>query len=121
MVPTAEEKWLMILEVEPIPLIIDALWTTRKYAEENPDVINRVARAYVTGMAIGLKKRQKTLEVIRRYMRTGDAKAVQSSYEVYTKDLDKVPIPNNNAIQNTLDITYRLVPKLAGMDIKRYH
>ena len=120
MVPTAEEKGLKILEVEPIPLIIDALWTTRKYAEENPDVINRVARAYVTGIAIVLKERQKTLEVIRRYMRTGDAKAVQSSYEVYAKDLDKVPIPNDKAIQNTLDITYRLVPKLAGMDIKRY-
>jgi len=119
-VPTAEEKGLKILEVEPIPLIIDALWTTRKYAEENPDVINRVARAYVTGIAIVLKERQKTLEVIRRYMRTGDAKAVQSSYEVYAKDLDKVPIPNDKAIQNTLDITYRLVPKLAGMDIKRY-
>ena len=53
-------------------------------------------------------------------MRTRDAKAVQSSYEVYAKDLDKVPIPNDKAIQNTLDITYRLAPKLAGMDIKRY-
>src|ERR1051325_1200144 len=39
-VPLAEEKGLKILEVEPIPLIIDALWTTRKYAEENPEVIN---------------------------------------------------------------------------------
>jgi NitT/TauT family transport system substrate-binding protein len=120
MVPTAEEKGLNVLEVEPIPLIIDALWTTRKYADENPDVINRVLRAYVAGIAMVLKERQKTLEVLRRYMRTADAKAVQSSYEVYVKGLDKIPVPNNQAIQNTVEITYRLAPKLAGLDVKKH-
>jgi NitT/TauT family transport system substrate-binding protein len=120
LVPTAEEKGLKILEVEPIPLIIDALWTTRKYAEENPDVINRVARAYVGGIATVFKERQKTMDTLRGYMRTTDAKALQAAYEVYTQGLDKVPIPNARAIQNTLDITYRLAPKLAGIDVKKH-
>jgi ABC-type nitrate/sulfonate/bicarbonate transport system substrate-binding protein len=119
-VSMAEEKGLKILEVEPIPLIIDALWTTRKYAEDNQDVINRVVRAYVAGIAAILKDKQKTLDVLRKYMRTADAKALQSSYEVYVKGVDRVPIPNNQAIQNTLDITYRIAPKLAGLDIKKY-
>jgi ABC-type nitrate/sulfonate/bicarbonate transport system substrate-binding protein len=35
-VTAAQEKGLQIIEVEPIPLIIDAFWTSRKYAEENP-------------------------------------------------------------------------------------
>ena len=116
----AEEKGLKVLEVEPIPLIIDALWTTRKYAEENPDVINRAVRAYVAAIAAILKDKPKTLEVLRKYMRTGDVKALQSSYDVYVKGLDKVPVPNDQAIQNTLDITYRIAPKLAGMDIKKH-
>jgi NitT/TauT family transport system substrate-binding protein len=120
MVPTAEEKGLKVLEVEPIPLIIDALWTTRKYADDNPEVINRVLRAYVAGIAAILKDRPKTLEVLRKYMRTADAKTLQTSYEVYAKGLDKVPIPNDQATKNTLDITYRLAPKLSSLDIKKY-
>jgi NitT/TauT family transport system substrate-binding protein len=119
-VPLAEEKGLKVLEVEPIPLIIDALWTSRKYADDNPDVINRVVRAYIAGIAAILKDRQKTLDVLRKYMRTADLKALQSSYDVYVKGLDKIPIPNDQAIQNTLDITYRIAPKLSGMDIKKY-
>ena len=120
LVPAAEEKGLGILEVEPIPLIIDALWTTRKYADENPAVLVRVARSYVAAIAAILKDRQKTVEVMRKYMRTADVRTLQSSYEVYTKGLDRVPIPNEQAIQNTLDITYRIAPKLAGIDTRKH-
>jgi ABC-type nitrate/sulfonate/bicarbonate transport system substrate-binding protein len=119
-VPMAEEKGLNVLEVEPIPLIIDALWTTRKYADDNPDVVGRVARAYVAGIAAILKDKPKSLAVLRKYMRTADAKALESSYDVYVKGLDKVPIPDLKAIQNTLDITYRIAPKLAGVDLKKH-
>ena len=119
-VPLAEEKGLRVLEVEPIPLIIDALWTSRKYADDNPDVIYRVVKAYIAGVAAIVKDRQKTVDVLRKYMRTADAKALQTSYDVYVKGLDKVPIPNDQAIQNTLDITYRIAPKLVGMDIKKH-
>jgi NitT/TauT family transport system substrate-binding protein len=118
--PMAEEKGLKVLEVEPIPLIIDALWTTRKYAEDNPDVIGRVAKAYVAGIAAIVKDKQKALDVLRKYMRTADSKTLDSSYEVYVKGLDKVPIPDDKAIQNTLEITYRVAPKLAGIDIKKH-
>ena len=119
-VPLAEEKGLNVLEVEPIPLIIDALWTSRKYADDNPNVVYRVVKAYIAGIAAILKDRQKTIEVLRKYMRTADVKALQASYDVYIQGLDKVPIPSDQAIQNTLDITYRIAPKLAGIDLKRH-
>ncbi|MCE3240250.1 MAG: NMT1-like family, partial [Deltaproteobacteria bacterium] len=32
-VPIAEDRGLRILQIEPIPLIVDALWTSRKFAE----------------------------------------------------------------------------------------
>ena len=44
-VPVAEERGLKIMQLEPIPLIIDALWTSRKFAEENPQVVQNVLRA----------------------------------------------------------------------------
>jgi len=115
----AEEKGLNVLEVEPIPLIIDALWTTRKYAEENPAVVSRVARAYVSAIAAIIRERPKALSILRKYMRSADAKTLESAYEVYLNGLDRTPIPSDKAIQNTLDLSYRIAPKLAGMDIKK--
>lgn len=120
MVPAAEEKGLKVLEVEPVPLIVDALWTTRKYAEENPEVVNRVVKAYVKGVAVVVRDRQKSIEVLRRYMRLSDPKTLHAAYEAYVKGLDKVPIPSETAIHNTLEITSRLSPRLASVDVKRH-
>ena len=120
LVPAAEARGLNIIEVEPIPLIIDALWTTRTYAEENPALIYRVARAYVAAVAAIVNGRDKTLVALRKYMRTADSKTIESAYEGYANGLDRVPIPNEKAIQNTLEITYRIAPKLAGLDIKKH-
>jgi NitT/TauT family transport system substrate-binding protein len=115
----AEEKGLNVLEVEPIPLIIDALWTTRKYAEENPAIVNRVARAYVSAIAGIIRDRPRAVSVLRKYMRGADAKTLESSYEVYLNGLERTPIPNDKAIQNTLDLSHRIAPKLVGMDVKK--
>ncbi len=118
--PAAQEKGLNIIEVEPIPLIIDALWTTRKFAEENPALVYRVARAYVAAIAAIVKDRPRTVAALRKYMRTADGKTLENAYESYVNGLERVPVPGDKAIQNTLEITYRIAPKLAGIDIKRH-
>jgi len=71
-------------------------------------------------VAAVIKDRPKTIGALRKYMRTVDTKAIESAYEGYANGLDRVPIPNDKAIQNTLEITYRIAPKLAGLDIKKY-
>jgi hypothetical protein len=57
---------------------------------------------------------------MRKYMRSIDAKMVQGAYERYKEEVDRVPIPSEKAIKNTLEISYRVAPKLAGIDINRY-
>jgi len=116
----AEERGFRVLEIEPIPLIIDALWTTRKYANENPQVIQNVLRSYGRAIATVLRDREKSLKILSKYMRASDPRVVQSGYEQYIKNLDRVPVPSEKAIQNTLDISRRLAPKLASIDIKRH-
>jgi NitT/TauT family transport system substrate-binding protein len=120
MIPIAEDRGLRVLEIKPIPLIIDGQWTTRKYAEENPQIINNFLRAYVRGVAAVIKDRERSLEVMRRYMRVSDSRVLHNTYDSYQKDVDRIPIPSETAIQNTLEITYRIAPKLAKMDIKRH-
>jgi hypothetical protein len=119
-VPIAEERGLKIMQIEPMPFIIDALWTSRKYADENPQVVQNVVRAYTRAIAVLVKDREKSLETLRKYMRTSDPRVVQNGYERYKEELDRVPIPSEKAIKNTLEISQRVAPKLAGIDIKRY-
>jgi NitT/TauT family transport system substrate-binding protein len=119
-VPIAEERGLKIMQLEPIPLIIDALWTSRKFAEDNPQVVQNVLRGYIRAIAVLVKDREKSVEIMRKYMRSLDARMVQGAYERYKEELDRVPIPSEKAIKNTLEISYRVAPKLAGIDINRY-
>jgi NitT/TauT family transport system substrate-binding protein len=119
-VPIAEERGLKIMQIEPIPFIIDALWTSRKYADENPQVVQNVVRAYTRAIAVLVKDRDTSLQVLRKYMRTSDPRVVQNGYERYREELDRVPIPSETAIKNTVEISNRVAPKLAGIEIKRY-
>jgi NitT/TauT family transport system substrate-binding protein len=119
-VPVAEERGLTIMQLEPIPLIIDALWTSRKFAEENPQVVQNVLRSYIRAIATLVKDRDKSVETMRKYMRALDSRMVQNAYERYKEELDRVPIPSEKAIKNTLEISYRVAPKLAGIDINRH-
>ena len=116
----AEQKGLRLLKIEPIPLIVDALWTSRKIAEENPKLVENVIRAYVRAIATLVKDRDKSVEVLAKYMRASDPRIVQNAYDRYREEVDRVPIPSDKAIQNTLDISHRVAPKLSGIDIKRH-
>jgi ABC-type nitrate/sulfonate/bicarbonate transport system substrate-binding protein len=120
MIPVAEERGLRVLEIKPIPFIIDGQWTTRKYAEENSQIVNNFLRAYVKGVATLVKERERSVEVMRRYMRVSDSRVVHSAYDNYKKEVDRVPIPSEKAIQNTLEITYRIAPRLENVDIKKH-
>jgi ABC-type nitrate/sulfonate/bicarbonate transport system substrate-binding protein len=119
-VSVAEEKGLRILQIEPIPLIVDALWTSRKFAEENPGVVQNVLRGYTRAIATLVRDRNKSIEIMRKYMRTSDPRVVQTAYDQYVQGVDRVPIPSDKAIKNTLDISHRVAPKLAALDINRY-
>jgi NitT/TauT family transport system substrate-binding protein len=118
--PIAEKKGLRVLQIDPIPLIVDALWTSRKITEENPKLVDNVVRAYVRAIATLVKDRGKSVDVLTKYMRASDPRVVQNAYERYREELDRVPIPSDQAIRNTLEISHRVAPKLSGIDIKRH-
>jgi NitT/TauT family transport system substrate-binding protein len=116
----AEERGLKVLQIEPLPFIIDALWTSRKTVEENPKLIQNVLRSYAQAIAIVVNDREKSLRTLQKYMRTSDARLVEGAYDRYKAEVDRLPIPPEKAIQNTLEISQRVAPKLASLDVKRY-
>jgi NitT/TauT family transport system substrate-binding protein len=118
--PIAEKRGLKVLQIDPIPLIVDALWTSRKTAEQNPELVQNVLRAYIRAIATLVKDRKKSVDVLNKYMRASDPQVVQNAYERYIEEVDRIPIPSEKAIHNTLEISHRVAPKLSGIDIKRH-
>ena len=116
----AEERGLKILHIEPLPFIIDALWTSRKTVEANPKLIQNVLRSYAQAIATVVNDREKSLAILQKYMRTSDTRLVEGAYDRYKVEVDRVPIPPEKAIQNTLEISQRVAPKLASIDVTRY-
>jgi NitT/TauT family transport system substrate-binding protein len=119
-VALAEERGLRVLQIDPIPLIVDALWTSRRFAQENPGVVQNVLRGYTRAIATLVRNREKSIEIMRQYMRTSDPRVIQTAYEQYVQGLDRIPIPSETAIKNTLDISRRVAPKLSGLDVNRH-
>ncbi|MPZ75604.1 MAG: hypothetical protein GEU77_03695 [Deltaproteobacteria bacterium] len=120
LVPTVEKAGLKTLEVEPIPFIVDALWTTRKYAETHPDIVNRVIKSFVKGIAITVKDRDTALRVLRKYTKINAKEVLDYTYETYVKTVDKVPIPSGPAVENTIEMSLRLAPKLKDIDVRKH-
>ncbi len=83
-------------------------------------LIQSVMRSYAQAIATVVNDREKSLRMMRKYMRTSDARLVDGAYERYKAEVDRVPIPPEKAIQNTLEISQRVAPKLASIDIKRH-
>ncbi len=86
----------------PFPTISVA--STRRFAEENPEIISNVLRA--TAEAIYLYKTQPelTLPVVAKYMRVPkDDPALRESYQTYGRQLDQNLRPSLEGIKFILD------------------
>ena len=79
-----------------------------------------VLRTYTQGIATLVKDRGRSVAIMRKYMRTSDPRVVQTAYDEYVQGLDRVSVPSEKAIKNTLEISQRVAPKLASMDINRH-
>jgi len=120
LVPTVEKAGLKTLEVKPIPFIVDALWTTREYARTHPAVVDRVVKSLVKGVAITVRDRDAALRTLRKYTKIDDQTVLNYTYDTYVQGIDRIPIPSNAAIENTIEMSLRLAPKLNDIDIKKH-
>jgi ABC-type nitrate/sulfonate/bicarbonate transport system substrate-binding protein len=120
LVPTVEKAGLKTLEVKPIPFIVDALWTTREYAKTHPEIVDRVVKSLVKGVAITVRDRDMAIRTLRKYTKIDDPKVLNYTYDTYVQGIDRIPIPSNAAIENTIEMSLRLAPKLSDIDVKKH-
>ena len=81
------------------------LVVTRDFYRRSPDVIEKILRAYIEGVAVLRDPQQKetSLKVIARYTRLKEAKPVEEIYTDAFKYVDRVPRVEAEAVAATLD------------------
>lgn len=96
---------LVDLSATGVPYEQASLGTTRRYAQENPDVVRGFLRAVVEGIAITKRDRARAKQVLAQYTKTDDAARLEETYRLYVEGaLQRVPYPSAEGLQTVLDL-----------------
>ncbi len=88
-----------------------AIATTRKYASEHPDVVDRFIRAALTGSHRIITDRQAGLAAIKKYGGVDDPELVEKTYDYYKDQWSKDGVPSVQGIQQNLDVAADTIPE----------
>lgn len=102
---TAGLRELVNLAAEREPFEQGPLGTTRRYVQENPEIVRGFLRALVE--AIALSKRDEVLakRVLSQYARTDDPAALDETYRIYVHSVvQPVPYVTAEGLQAVLDL-----------------
>jgi ABC-type nitrate/sulfonate/bicarbonate transport system substrate-binding protein len=88
-----------------IPFIYSSLHTSYKMLRERPDIVQRMVAALAEIVHFVEKNPDKAKASIGKAMRTNDAAALQSAYDVYAREiLDRTMIVPGKAVADTIEI-----------------
>lgn len=86
------------------PFPFNGVVTTREYLRQEPEVLRRFLKAYVEGISVSLKNRERTLKIISQYSRTSDPEILEETYQVNVGNaFRKVPYPSVEGFKTILD------------------
>ena len=103
---------LLDLSKMNIPYESASLITTRTLIRENPGLVSRFARGFVSGIHYSKMHREFTLKVLKKYMRTDDKDVLDASYDYYVQGvIPKVPYVSEEGLQAVLDFIGRRNPQ----------
>jgi NitT/TauT family transport system substrate-binding protein len=98
----------------------NGLLARRDFLAEQPDAARRFMRGWIEAIALIKQDKPFTLQVIRKYLATDDAEAVESGYETFGTDyLVRAPYPTRAAFQSILDFVAERDPRARDLSIDR--
>jgi NitT/TauT family transport system substrate-binding protein len=86
-----------------IPYHQAVLTSTRRYVAENEDLVRRVLRGYLRGIARYKLDAEFAKQVIAQYTRSDDAASLDQTWALEDRVLSRLPYPRAEAVQLALD------------------
>lgn len=112
----AKRTGLNILDIPRFPFARNGLITHRAFAKKQAEVVRSTWKAYLEGVAFLRGKKEESLRIIGKYMKTDDRETLEHLYRVYTPDTEKKPYCVAEGIQNLIDFMAVNTPRIKTID-----
>ena len=86
-----------------IPYAINVIAATRDYLRAHPDIVTKVLRAYVEGVAAMVQDKERTTKVLERYLRRSEPSALEEMYVLAKTYTERVPRVDPRIIPTILE------------------
>jgi hypothetical protein len=90
--------------------------TLRQTLGKSPELLERVLKSLIEGIAIFKTNKQKSIAVWRTYLRGGSDEVLEESYQATVRELEQVPLPTLQVIKSGLDILTLEYPQAKQTD-----
>jgi NitT/TauT family transport system substrate-binding protein len=105
-----------------LPYASTGITARRSYVQQRRELVTNYVKAVLEGMARLTKDKDFALEVMSKYLRTGDREVLEQTYAVsVTKYLKKNPLPTAEAFRSVLDELAQVNPKAKGQDPRKFY
>jgi len=90
--------------------------TLRQTVSKNGELLERVSKALIEGIAIFKTNKQKSIAVWRKYLRGASDEVMEESYQSTVGEMEQVPLPSLPVIRSGLDILSLEYPQAKQTD-----
>ena len=88
----------------------------RQTAAKNPDLVERFLKVIIEGIAIAKTNKEKSLAIMRKYMRGASDEILEETYQYSSNALESVPLPSLAVIKSALDMLSLQYPQAKQAD-----
>ena len=90
--------------------------TLRQTGGKNPDLLDRVLKTMIEGISVFRTNKERSLAVLKKYMRGASDEILEETYEHTRSDLEEVPIPSIDVIKSALEVLSYQYPQAKQTD-----
>ena len=90
--------------------------TLKVNVKKSPDVTLRLVRALTDGIQIFKTNKERSLTVMKRYLRGASDEMLEETYGYFSKRMPKYPYPSVEAIKTALDMMADQFPQASSVD-----
>ena len=99
-----------------IPWQQNGEWVQASYLKSNRDAVLRFLRVMSDSTKVYFNQKDKTLAYLTEFLGTKDPADTEYAYQMYSKWVDRVPIPKVESLRTTLEAIKKTTPKAASAD-----
>lgn len=101
--PRAAASGLLNAADLDIPFAMNVMAVTREFLQKNPEMIERILKAYIEGVAALMHDKETSLRVLAKYLRRNDPVFLEEMYAIAHKFTERTPLVDPRTVSTVLE------------------